>query len=78
MESTSLWKDPDARATAGTDHPAGDIDLGEARGGTDLGARTEFLVSLGCCNGFTHAPQWPCLTVPSMPTGCPSLPKRPE
>lgn len=52
-----VWKDPELRASgASVAHPAGEIDLGihQLVGGGDAHAfRTEYLMSLGCCQGFT-------------------------
>ncbi len=49
------WKDPDARIP-GVDHPAGEIELGQMTGGAqDFVKATEFVLSLGCCAGFTEA-----------------------
>ncbi len=45
-----IWKDPDAEGRA--DHPAGEIDL--AVGGFAQILATEYLSTLGCCNGFTR------------------------
>jgi mersacidin/lichenicidin family type 2 lantibiotic len=58
------WKDADYRPDAdafGADippNPAGSINLPDSAldvAGGDLAARTEYLESLGCCQGFTQA-----------------------
>ena len=58
-EDVAGWKDPD-RSETGAGHPAGAVDLGEASGGNE--ARTEYIASIGCCNGLTTSPVWPCRT----------------
>ncbi len=45
-----MWKDPDVEDR--TDHPAGAIDL--AVGAAAEAPATEYMKTLGCCNGYTN------------------------
>ena len=59
------WKDPDYSTCLGRDataslpaHPIGPIDIADAAldvAGASIQIRTEFVETLGCCQGFTQA-----------------------